>query len=131
MWAHRPWVGRFYPRGTKSGTELALSAQWCTAVEGNTTFHAQPTAATVDKEREQTSDNFRFAFKLRRTVTHNKRLLDVGARAGPSLPRGSRLRTACPGTVVDAASPDLNVLNGQRCSDEPGRRSGVVLRRVR
>lgn len=79
MWAHRPWVGRFYPTGTQPGTELALYAQWCTAVEGNTTFYAQPTATTVDKWLRQTTDDFRFAFKLPRTVTHDKRLRDVGA----------------------------------------------------
>jgi uncharacterized protein YecE (DUF72 family) len=77
MWAHRPWVGRFYPAGTKPGTELSLYAQWCTAVEGNTTFYAQPTASTVAKWREQTPADFRFAFKLPRTITHDKRLRSV------------------------------------------------------
>jgi uncharacterized protein YecE (DUF72 family) len=95
MWAHRPWVGRFYPTGTKPGTELALYAQWCTAVEGNTTFYAQPTAATVAKWSEQTSDDFRFAFKLPRTVTHDKRLRDVGAEVRSFLdviePLGQRI----------------------------------------
>lgn len=77
MWAHRPWVGRFYPTGTKPGAELPLYAQWCNAVEGNTTFYAEPTSATVTKWREQTPDDFRFAFKLPRNVTHDKRLRDV------------------------------------------------------
>jgi uncharacterized protein YecE (DUF72 family) len=95
MWAHRPWVGRFYPAGTKPGTELALYAQWCTAVEGNTTFYAQPTAATVNGWSEQTPDDFRFAFKLPRTVTHNKRLHDAGTEVRSFLnviePLGQRL----------------------------------------
>lgn len=77
MWAHRPWVGRFYPTGTKPGTELPLYAQWCNAVEGNTTFYAEPTSATVAKWRVQTPDDFSFAFKLPRTITHDKRLRDV------------------------------------------------------
>lgn len=79
MWAHRPWVGRFYPTGTKPGTELPLYARWCTAVEGNTTFYATPAPATVAKWAEQTPSDFRFAFKLPRTVTHDKRLRDVAA----------------------------------------------------
>ena len=95
MWAHRPWVGRFYPTGTQPGTELALYAQWCTAVEGNTTFYAQPTATTVDKWLRQTTDDFRFAFKLPRTVTHDKRLRDVGAEVRSFLnviePLGQRI----------------------------------------
>lgn len=77
MWAHRPWVGRFYPAGTKAGTELGLYATWCNAVEGNTTFYAEPTPATVARWAEQTSADFRFAFKLPRTITHDKRLRDV------------------------------------------------------
>ena len=79
MWAHRPWVGRFYPAGTRPGTELGLYARWCNAVEGNTTFYATPSADTVDRWREQTPDDFRFAFKLPRIVTHDKRLRDVAA----------------------------------------------------
>ncbi len=77
MWAHRPWVGRFYPPGTKSGTELGLYSSWCNAVEGNTTFYAQPSTDTVEKWREQASGDFRFAFKVPRVITHEKRLSDV------------------------------------------------------
>ncbi len=95
MWAHRPWVGRFYPTGTKSGTELALYAQWCNAVEGNTTFYAEPTPATVTKWREQTPDDFRFAFKLPRTITHDKRLRHVAVEVRSFLdaiePLGDRI----------------------------------------
>jgi len=77
MWAHRPWVGRFYPVGTKSGTELGLYATWCNAVEGNTTFYAEPASRTVAKWLEQSPADFRFAFKLPRIVTHDKRLREV------------------------------------------------------
>jgi uncharacterized protein YecE (DUF72 family) len=77
MWAHRPWVGRFYPTGVKPGTELGHYVTWCNAVEGNTTFYAEPPATTVSRWLEQTPDDFRFAFKLPRTITHDKRLRDV------------------------------------------------------
>lgn len=77
MWAHRPWVGRFYPAGLRAGRELPYYATWCTAVEGNTTFYAAPSAATVARWADQTPDDFRFAFKLPRTITHDKRLRDV------------------------------------------------------
>jgi len=77
MWAHRPWVGRFYPADTKPGSELPLYARWCNAVEGNTTFYAEPSAPTVAKWAEQAPADFRFAFKLPRTVSHAKRLRDV------------------------------------------------------
>lgn len=77
MWAHRPWVGRFYPAGLRPGRELAWYGTWCNAVEGNTTFYAEPSPATVARWAEQAPDGFRFAFKLPRTITHDKRLRDV------------------------------------------------------
>lgn len=80
MWAHRPWVGRWYPQRTKPGTELGLYTKLCNAVEGNTTFYAEPASETVSRWIELTPSNFRFAFKLPREVTHDRRLNDV---AGP------------------------------------------------
>lgn len=77
MWAHRPWVGRWYPRKTRPGTELALYPQLCNAVEGNTTFYAEPSAETVQRWHDQTPTDFRFLFKLPREVTHERRLNDV------------------------------------------------------
>lgn len=77
MWAHRPWIGRWYPASTKPGTELALYSRLCNAVEGNTTFYAEPSEATVERWLEQTPPEFRFAFKLPREITHERRLQDV------------------------------------------------------
>lgn len=95
MWAHRPWVGRFYPSGTKPGAELALYTTWCNAVEGNTTFYGEPSAATVGRWVDATPAEFRFAFKLPRTITHDKRLRDVAVEVRSFLnriePLGSRI----------------------------------------
>ena len=73
MWAHPPWVGRFLSP-SRRGEELAEYAGWCNAVEGNTTFYAQPSAGTVARWAEQAPAGFRFAFKAPRTVTHERRL---------------------------------------------------------
>ena len=77
MWAHRSWVGRWYPRTTKPGTELGLYAKLCNAVEGNTTFYAEPSADTVERWRQLAPRDLRFLFKLPREVTHDRRLNDV------------------------------------------------------
>lgn len=77
MWAHRPWVGPFYPATVKSGRELAEYVTWCNAVEGNTTFYGQPSTATIQRWIDMSPPDFRFAFKLPRTITHDKRLRDV------------------------------------------------------
>lgn len=73
MWAHPPWVGRFLSPGNR-GRELAEYAGWCNAVEGNTTFYAVPSARTVERWAAQAPDDFRFAFKVPRHVTHELRL---------------------------------------------------------
>ena len=43
-------------------------------MEGNTTFYATPSATTVHRWVEQAPPDFRFAFKVPRTVTHEQRL---------------------------------------------------------
>ncbi len=73
MWAHPPWVGRFFPSHHR-GHELADYATCCNAVEGNTTFYAVPAATTVARWADQAPADFRFAFKVPRTITHDRRL---------------------------------------------------------
>lgn len=77
MWGHRPWQGPFLPTGLTSATQLAAYASWCTAVEGNTTFYASPSADTVSSWAEQAPADFRFVFKLPRSITHERRLRNV------------------------------------------------------
>lgn len=76
MWAHQPWVGRFLSP-QRRGRELEEYATWCNSVEGNTTFYAEPSEATIARWAEQAPADFRFAFKLPRSITHEHRL--VGA----------------------------------------------------
>jgi len=72
MWSHPAWVGQYFPTGTND--TLATYATWCNAVEGNTTFYATPAGTTIASWREQAPDDFRFCFKLPRTITHDRRL---------------------------------------------------------
>jgi uncharacterized protein YecE (DUF72 family) len=81
MWAHPPWVGRFLSPGNR-GRELSEYSRWCNAVEGNTTFYAVPPPRIVGRWAEQAPDDFRFAFKLPRHVTHELRLRGDGATQG-------------------------------------------------
>jgi uncharacterized protein YecE (DUF72 family) len=81
MWAHRGWVGRWFPASVRAGEELAAYASWCDAVEGNTTFYATPDAAAVQRWAELAPDSFRFLFKVPRTVSHERRLRGAEAMA--------------------------------------------------
>ncbi|WP_051071380.1 DUF72 domain-containing protein [Ilumatobacter coccineus] len=73
MWAHQPWVGTYLSPGNK-GRELAEYSRRCNAVEGNTTFYAEPNERTVARWTEQAHPDFSFVFKLPRTITHEHRL---------------------------------------------------------
>ena len=78
MWAHPGWVGHLFPPDTASGHELRVYGTWCTAVEGNTTFYAVPPPSTVARWADDAPDGFQFCFKLPRTITHDRRLRNVG-----------------------------------------------------
>ena len=77
MWTHAAWQGRQLPHPLPARDRLRSYATWCNAVEGNTTFYATPSAATVASWAEQTSPDFRFLLKLPRPITHERRLVDV------------------------------------------------------
>lgn len=79
MWANRAWVGSALPPGVAAGHELPAYADLLGAVEGNTTFYALPDPATADRWRESVHDEFRFCFKLPKTITHDRRLRHCGA----------------------------------------------------
>lgn len=72
MWAHQGWTAMAPAR--RRGRQLQAYRSWCNAVEGNTTFYADPTPEVVATWAEQTTDDFRFVFKLPRRITHERRL---------------------------------------------------------
>lgn len=99
-WSYPHWAGgRFYPRGLKPGDWLAYLSQHFATVEVNSTFYRLPSDTTVRRWRTVTSPGFRFAVKLWRMITHQKKLADCddllrdffsvadgfGAKRGPLL----------------------------------------------
>ena len=77
MWNLKPWVGRFVPPSLPPQERLKSYAQWCNAVEGNTTFYAVPKRSAVESWARQTDPGFRFVVKLPKSITHERRLNDV------------------------------------------------------
>ncbi|NEQ98762.1 MAG: DUF72 domain-containing protein [Cyanothece sp. SIO2G6] len=75
IWAYQPWVGEFYPAGSRAKDFLALYGDRFTAVEGNTTFYSVPSAATIKRWAHDTSPSFKFCLKLPKTVTHDGALV--------------------------------------------------------
>ncbi|MDG4820528.1 DUF72 domain-containing protein [Asanoa sp. WMMD1127] len=76
MWTLKSWHGRFLPE--RSTERLRSYAEWCDAVEGNTTFYATPARSTVESWAAQTDPDFRFVVKLPREITHERRLAECG-----------------------------------------------------
>ena len=72
MWSHPRWAGRYFPADTVD--QLEAYATWCNAVEGNTTFYAVPSSSSVARWSDHAPADFRFCFKLPRTITHDRRL---------------------------------------------------------
>lgn len=74
MWSHSDWQHSFYGKGTKPNERLERYASVFHIVEGNTTFYATPSSATVNSWNHATPDDFRFTFKLPKLITHEQML---------------------------------------------------------
>ncbi len=66
----------FYPRGTKD--ELAYYSTQFNSIELNATFYQMPNWQQVETWKNKTPDNFKFFPKITATISHYKRLIDVG-----------------------------------------------------
>uniref|UniRef100_UPI0025D789B6 DUF72 domain-containing protein n=1 Tax=Brevundimonas sp. TaxID=1871086 RepID=UPI0025D789B6 len=73
-WAYKDWNGPFYPEEIKAKDRLAYISGRFPTLEINASFYRMPTQAAVAGWREQTPDDFVFAWKASRFITHMKRL---------------------------------------------------------
>lgn len=78
-WTYAGWRGDFYPKGLPQRLELAYAAERMGSVEINGSFYSLQRPTSYAAWREQTPDDFVFAVKGGRFVTHMKRLRDVEA----------------------------------------------------
>ncbi len=76
-WSYPGWRGDFYPRGLPHRRELEYAAERLTSIEINGTFYSLQRPDSFVSWRDQTPDDFVFAVKASRFITHMKRLLDA------------------------------------------------------
>lgn len=69
IWACKEWIGKVYPKGTKSKDFLSVYAQHFTAIELNSTFYGCPTTEKVRDWTAQVGEDFRFCPKVTRTIS--------------------------------------------------------------
>ena len=69
--SYAEWVDAgFYPSGTKSGQMLQQYARYFLITELNYTWYQMPKAESIERQCQQVSQEFLFAAKLTRTLTH-------------------------------------------------------------
>jgi uncharacterized protein YecE (DUF72 family) len=89
--SYATWRGGFYPEKARPAEFLRLYAEHLPSVELNTTFHGLPSEEQFRRWAEQTPDDFRFAVKMTRSVTHFGRLELVGTFCEQVRALGDRL----------------------------------------
>ncbi|MEV5707555.1 DUF72 domain-containing protein [Actinoallomurus sp. NPDC052274] len=132
MWTHAPWQRRFLPHPLPPQERLRAYATWCNAVEGNTTFYAIPARDTVETWALQTDPEFRFVLKVPKSITHDRRLGDVGAEVRSFLhaiePLGPRAHALWIQLPAAFAPADVEVLAGFLRRLPPSHRYAVEVR---
>lgn len=99
-WSYRSWRGPFFPREVMVKHHLPFYATQFGTAELNGVFYRTPSLDTVRGWRDNTPDDFVFAWKASKFITHWKRLSDrsrnslalieqrlkiLGPKAGPVL----------------------------------------------
>jgi len=73
-YSFKEWKGTFYPEKLKAEEMLGWYAERLPTVEINNTFYRMPKASVLEGWAAATPENFRFAIKASRRITHLARL---------------------------------------------------------
>ena len=73
-WNYKHWIGPFYPPGMPAKDMLAFYAEHFDTVELNNSFYQLPSSKTFKNWRQTVTNDFVFAVKGSRFITHMKKL---------------------------------------------------------
>jgi len=76
-WRYAPWRGRFYPTGLPQRAELEYAARCFSSIEINGSFYSLQSPRSWQAWYEATPEDFAFAVKGPRYITHMLRLKEV------------------------------------------------------
>ena len=76
-WVYPPWRGTFYPAGLPQRRELEYLSRRVNSIEINSSFYSLQRPESYQAWAAQTPDDFVFAVKGGRFITHLKKLRDV------------------------------------------------------
>lgn len=77
-WGMKEWVGKYYPKGSKSTDFLRHYAEQFNTIELNTTHYRIPAEPTVKKWYDQSTADFRFCPKVPQRISHSRHLSPEG-----------------------------------------------------
>jgi uncharacterized protein YecE (DUF72 family) len=107
-WHYDHWKGPFYPQDIQSDDMLAFYVQHFQTVEINNTFYQLPNKETFDDWRESTPNEFRFAVKASRYITHMKKLKDPHQPVADFMERAKHLEEKL-GPILFQLPPNWHV----------------------
>jgi uncharacterized protein YecE (DUF72 family) len=81
-WTYKPWRGQFYPEGLPHKKELAYAASIFRSIEINGTFYSMQRCESFAQWADVTPDDFVFAVKGPRYLTHMLKLNNAEAPLG-------------------------------------------------
>jgi uncharacterized protein YecE (DUF72 family) len=76
-WTHEQWFGSLFPANTSKERSLEAYAKYFNSIEGNTSFYHIPDEKTLQRWTAQVPNDFRFTFKFHRSISHDKKLLNI------------------------------------------------------
>jgi uncharacterized protein YecE (DUF72 family) len=80
-WTYDGWRGPFYPEDVPKRRWLEWYSEQFATTEINGSFYRTPSLEAVEQWREQTPDDFLFAWKASKFITHWKRLTEKCANS--------------------------------------------------
>ncbi len=81
-WANKSWVGKIYPKRTKSHSMLSAYARHYNSIELNTTFYRTPQTHNIERWISMTAADFKFCPKVSQVISHRKHLNDCAYEMG-------------------------------------------------
>ncbi len=76
-WTYKPWRGNFYPSGLLHADELSYASRQVETIEINGTFYSLQRPDAFARWHDETPEEFVFAVKGPRFITHIRRLREV------------------------------------------------------
>ncbi len=73
-WSMKEWVGRVYPKGTRTQDFLQAYSQQFNTIELNTTHYRIPNLQTIERWYRESTADFRFCPKVPQSISHSRSL---------------------------------------------------------